>query len=128
MTTCCSASAMPSGTQSYPVAIIGAGPVGLAAAAHLVSRGERPVGLEAGPTVSAHIAGWGHVQGEQVRSVAAALVGDIEAARRVEPTLPETGVCSSPAAGQGGTDTAPASCCVTEPVVVAATLSAPGRR
>jgi thioredoxin reductase len=53
---------MHSGTQSYPVAIIGAGPVGLAAAAHLVSRGERPVVLEAGPTVGAHIAAWGHVQ------------------------------------------------------------------
>jgi thioredoxin reductase len=62
MTTCSSESAMSNGTQSYPVAIIGAGPVGLAAAAHLVSRGERPVVLEAGPTVGAHIAAWGHVQ------------------------------------------------------------------
>ena len=42
---------MNNGTQSYPVAIIGAGAAGLAAAAHLVSRGERPVVLEAGPTV-----------------------------------------------------------------------------
>ncbi len=33
---------------------------------------------------------------EQVRSVAAALTGDIEAARRVELCLPETGVCSGP--------------------------------
>jgi hypothetical protein len=31
---------------------------------------------------------------EQVRSIAAELVGDIEAARRVELVLPETGVCS----------------------------------
>jgi cation diffusion facilitator CzcD-associated flavoprotein CzcO len=31
-----------------PVAIIGAGPVGLTAAAHLVMRGERPLILEAG--------------------------------------------------------------------------------
>lgn len=62
MTTCCSESAMNAATQSYPVAIIGAGPVGLAAAAHLISRGERPVVLEAGPTVGAHIAAWGHVQ------------------------------------------------------------------
>ncbi len=30
---------------------------------------------------------------EQVRSVAAALAGDLEAAERVELTLPETGVC-----------------------------------
>ena len=32
---------------------------------------------------------------EQVRSVAAALTGDLEAATRVELTLPETGVCST---------------------------------
>ena len=32
---------------------------------------------------------------EQVRSVAAELAGDIEAARRVELTLPSTGVCST---------------------------------
>lgn len=32
---------------------------------------------------------------EQVRSVVAALVGDVEGARRVELTLPETGVCST---------------------------------
>jgi hypothetical protein len=30
---------------------------------------------------------------EQVRSIAAALAGDQEAAQRVELTLPETGVC-----------------------------------
>jgi thioredoxin reductase len=33
---------------------------------------------------------------EQARSVVAALAGDLEAARRVELTLPETGVCSGP--------------------------------
>jgi hypothetical protein len=32
---------------------------------------------------------------EQVRSIVAALVGDWEAARRVELVLPETGVCST---------------------------------
>jgi len=31
---------------AYPVAIVGAGPVGLAAAAHLVARGERPIVFE----------------------------------------------------------------------------------
>jgi hypothetical protein len=36
---------------------------------------------------------------EQVRSIAAALAGDIEAARRVELVLPETGVCSSDVGG-----------------------------
>jgi hypothetical protein len=42
---------------------------------------------------------------EQVRSIAAELAGDIEAARRVELVLPETGVCSGP----GLTETA--GCC-----------------
>jgi cation diffusion facilitator CzcD-associated flavoprotein CzcO len=50
------------GGQDYPVAIIGAGPVGLVAAAHLVRRGERPVVLEAGAAVGSHVAAWGHVQ------------------------------------------------------------------
>ena len=58
MTTSCSSIE----ALSYPVAIIGAGPVGLAAAAHLVSRGEQPIVLEGGPTVGAHVAAWGHVQ------------------------------------------------------------------
>src|SRR3954465_4077204 len=62
MTTCCAASAVSKTTQSYPVAVIGAGPVGLAAAAHLVSRGAAVVVLEAGSIVGAHIAAWGHVQ------------------------------------------------------------------
>jgi hypothetical protein len=39
---------------------------------------------------------------EQVRSVVAALVGDWEAARNVELVLPETGVCSTDAGGDGG--------------------------
>ena len=45
-----------------PVAIVGGGPVGLAAAAHLVTRGV-PVKLyEAGQTVAAHVRDWGHVR------------------------------------------------------------------
>ena len=45
-----------------PVAVIGGGPVGLAAAAHLVTRGV-PVKLyEAGETVAANVRDWGHVQ------------------------------------------------------------------
>ncbi|MFI7288389.1 NAD(P)-binding domain-containing protein [Streptomyces anulatus] len=65
---------------------------------------------------------------EQVRSVAAALAGDLEAADRVELTLPETGVCGGaglfddPAAAQsdiGG-------CCATpEPAVVQLGAGAP---
>jgi cation diffusion facilitator CzcD-associated flavoprotein CzcO len=49
-------------TNTLPVAVIGAGPVGLAAAAHLLSRGETPVVLEAGSTVGASIREWGHVR------------------------------------------------------------------
>ena len=44
------------------IAIIGAGPIGLAAAAHLVARGETPIVLEAGDSVGAHVLAWGHVQ------------------------------------------------------------------
>jgi len=49
-------------TSSLPVAIIGAGPVGLAAAAHLLRRGETPLVLEAGPLVGTSILQWGHVR------------------------------------------------------------------
>jgi hypothetical protein len=38
---------------------------------------------------------------EQVRSIAAALAGDREAADRVELVLPETGVCSGPRPSNG---------------------------
>jgi thioredoxin reductase len=48
--------------STLPVAVIGAGPVGLAAAAHLVERGETPLVLEAGATVGASMLAWGHVQ------------------------------------------------------------------
>ena len=44
-----------------PVVVIGAGPVGLAAAAHLVARGQTPLVLEAGPTVGHSVRQWGHV-------------------------------------------------------------------
>ncbi len=45
-----------------PVAVIGAGPVGLAAAAQLVARGETPVVLEAGDRVGEAMLRWGHVR------------------------------------------------------------------
>lgn len=45
-----------------PVAIIGGGPVGLAAAAHLLERGETPILFEAGHTVGASVLDWGHVR------------------------------------------------------------------
>ncbi|MGJ7040907.1 hypothetical protein J2Y63_004175 [Shinella sp. BE166] len=44
------------------VAIIGAGPVGLAAAAHLVERGIGPVVFEKGSSVGAALLDWGHVR------------------------------------------------------------------
>lgn len=47
---------------SLPVAVIGAGPVGLAAAAHLLEYGIEPIVLEAGPTVGTSAKGWGHVR------------------------------------------------------------------
>ncbi|MFD3621673.1 NAD(P)-binding domain-containing protein [Streptomyces sp. NPDC058676] len=64
---------------------------------------------------------------EQVRSVAAAIAGDLESADRVELTLPETGVCGGaglfddPAAGQadGG------GCCAPAPALVQIGVGAP---
>jgi len=48
--------------NALPVAIIGAGPVGLAAAAQLVERGATPVVLEAGGSVGANVLEWGQVR------------------------------------------------------------------
>ncbi len=48
--------------SKLPVAIIGAGPVGLAAAIHLLGRGEVPLVLEAGPAVADSVRRWGHVR------------------------------------------------------------------
>ncbi|HYD68889.1 FAD-dependent oxidoreductase [Azospirillum sp.] len=45
-----------------PVAIIGAGPVGLAAAAHAVRRGLTPVLFERGAAVGASLRDWAHVR------------------------------------------------------------------
>ncbi len=45
-----------------PVAVIGAGPVGLASAARLVERGLRTVLLEKGARVGAALLDWGHVR------------------------------------------------------------------
>jgi Pyridine nucleotide-disulphide oxidoreductase len=49
-------------TTTLPIAIIGAGPIGLAAAAHLLRRGETPLIFEAGPSVGAAVLQWGHVR------------------------------------------------------------------
>ncbi|MBM3534751.1 MAG: flavoprotein [Alphaproteobacteria bacterium] len=48
--------------MSLPIAVIGAGPVGLAAAAHLLERGLTPLVLEAGPQVGHAVRQWAHVQ------------------------------------------------------------------
>ena len=48
--------------SALPVAVIGAGPAGLAAAAHLVRRGMPVVVFEAGDDVAAHLSGYGHVR------------------------------------------------------------------
>ena len=45
-----------------PVAVIGAGPVGLAAAAHLIDRGLPVKVYEAGSAVGANLRDWGHVR------------------------------------------------------------------
>lgn len=49
-------------SETKTVAIIGAGPVGLAAAAHVLERGLRPIVLEAGENVGHAVREWGHVQ------------------------------------------------------------------
>lgn len=69
MSSCCtSASRRPdqrtvaaADVSALPVAVIGGGPVGLAAAAHLLDRGLEPVILEAGAAVGTAPSAWGHV-------------------------------------------------------------------
>ncbi|HEV7870704.1 MAG TPA: FAD-dependent oxidoreductase [Modestobacter sp.] len=48
--------------SDLPVVVIGAGPVGLAAAAHLLERGLEPLVLEAGDQPAAAVRSWGHVR------------------------------------------------------------------
>jgi thioredoxin reductase len=49
-------------TASKTVAIIGAGPTGLAAAAHALERGLEPIVLEAGPEAGHAVRQWAHVR------------------------------------------------------------------
>jgi thioredoxin reductase len=51
-----------SAIQSLPIAVIGGGPVGLAAAAHLLARGLPVKVYEAGPAVGSNLKDWGHVR------------------------------------------------------------------
>lgn len=53
---------MSAPSVQLPVAVIGAGPVGMAAAAHLAHRGLDFVVLEAGDGVASSMADWGHVR------------------------------------------------------------------
>ncbi len=49
-------------TESLPIVVLGAGPVGLAAAVHLLDRGLEPLVLEAGPGPGSAVRAWGHVR------------------------------------------------------------------
>ncbi len=48
--------------DGFPVVVVGAGPVGLAAAAELVERGVEPLVLERGERAGAAVSQWGHVR------------------------------------------------------------------
>jgi len=48
--------------DALPVVVVGGGPVGLAAAAHLLAQGLEPLVLEAGSSVGAAARAWGHVR------------------------------------------------------------------
>jgi thioredoxin reductase len=66
--------------SELPVVVIGAGPQGLAAAAHLLERGLEPLVLEAGNGPAAAVSQWGHVRlfspwPELVDKAAARLLG-----------------------------------------------------
>lgn len=83
---------MPTGKT---VAIIGAGPVGLAAAAHVMERGMTPVVLEAGAEAGHAVRQWRHVQlfspwEYNVDRAAARLLADI-GWNRPDPNLYPTG-------------------------------------
>ncbi len=52
----------PLHAAGLPVAVLGAGPVGLAAAARLIERGIEPLVLEAGQAVGTHLGHYGHVR------------------------------------------------------------------
>src|ERR1700678_84626 len=49
-------------SEPLAVAVIGGGPVGLAAAAHLLARGVPVKVYEAGPAIGSNLRDWGHVR------------------------------------------------------------------
>ncbi|MDD9380163.1 NAD(P)-binding domain-containing protein [Streptomyces sp. ZAF1911] len=53
---------MTASTETLPVVVIGAGPIGLAAAARLIERDIEPLVLEAGPAAASAVRDWSHVR------------------------------------------------------------------
>ena len=53
---------MSENTTALPVVVVGAGPIGLAAAAHLIGRGLEPLVVEAGPSAGTAVREWSHVR------------------------------------------------------------------
>ncbi|WP_311932057.1 FAD-dependent oxidoreductase [Microbispora sp. H11081] len=84
---------MTTPAAELPVVVIGAGPVGLAAAAHLVERGLDPLVLEAGHAAGSAVREWAHVRlfstwGEVVDPAAEKLLAPTGWVRPDEATYP----------------------------------------
>ncbi|MCX5036158.1 MULTISPECIES: NAD(P)-binding domain-containing protein [Streptomyces] len=83
-------------TQQLPVIVVGAGPVGLAAATHLIERGIEPLVLEAGDETGAAVREWSHVRlfstwGEVVDPAAEKLLASTGWTRPDPATYPSGG-------------------------------------
>ncbi|MGW6978873.1 NAD(P)-binding domain-containing protein [Streptomyces sp. NPDC054932] len=83
-------------TTELPVVVIGAGPAGLAAAAHLLDRDLTPLVLEAGPLAGAAVREWAHVRlfsrwGELVDPAAEKLLAPTGWTKPAEDTYPSGG-------------------------------------
>ncbi|MFF3085118.1 NAD(P)-binding domain-containing protein [Streptomyces nojiriensis] len=83
-------------TTELPVVVIGAGPAGLAAAAHLLDRGITALVLEAGPLAGAAVREWAHVRlfsrwGELVDPAAEKLLAPTGWTKPAEDSYPSGG-------------------------------------